>query len=348
MPDKTMTDRIPPGTLRLNRREFLKISAMTAGLLAGGGLLHRSGKNTVHTLKETRALMGTTIQLALVITDAGQGQQVIEDTFSEIERLVGILDHRRPQAALARLNHDGVLRNAPVELTTVLEHAVAYSALSQGAFDVTVQPLLQAYRDDGDVQAARRLVGYRLIRLSGDSISLERGGMCLTLDGIAKGYIVDSVVDLLQRRSFANVLVEAGGDLAARGKRADSRPWRVGIRHPRATDAASYLSTLEVSQQAVATSGDYMNSFTRNFSQHHIVDPRQDVSPGGSPRELSSVTVIAPTAMDADALSTAVMILGAQEGKALLERLPHVSGLLVSKTLDLWPTSNFPALGRPM
>jgi len=208
--------------------------------------------------------------------------------------------------------------------------------------------LLQAYRDDGDVQAARRLVGYRLIRLSGDSISLERGGMCLTLDGIAKGYIVDSVVDLLQRRSFANVLVEAGGDLAARGKRADSRPWRVGIRHPRATDAASYLSTLEVSQQAVATSGDYMNSFTRNFSQHHIVDPRQGVSPGGSPRELSSVTVIAPTAMDADALSTAVMILGAQEGKALLERLPHVSGLLVSKTLDLWPTSNFPALGRPM
>ena len=348
MSDRTMTNHTQTRTPRLNRREFLKISAVSVGLLAGTRLWGAARKNSVHTVKEARTLMGTVIHLSLVTADADQGQKVIDMTFAEIERLVGILDHRKPQAALARLNRDGALHNAPVELTTVLDHALAYGALSQGAFDVTVQPLLLAYQNGGDLQAASSLVDYRLIRLNGDSISLERRGMRLTLDGIAKGYIVDSGVALLQRSGFENVLVEAGGDLAGCGQRGDGAPWRVGIRHPRATDSTPYLSTLDISQQAVATSGDYMNSFTRDFSQHHIVDPRQGVSPGSSPRELSSVTVIAPTAMDADALSTTVMVLGVQEGRALLERLPHVAGLLVSKTLDLWPTSNFPMLDRPV
>ncbi|MFW6068540.1 MAG: FAD:protein FMN transferase, partial [Chloroflexota bacterium] len=189
------------------------------------------------------------------------------------------------------------------------------------------------------------------IRVRNQSIFLEREGMQLTLDGIAKGYIVDSAVAMLRRSGFSDVLVEAGGDLAASGQRSDGGPWRVGVRHPRAIEGASTqsMTTVEVSQRAVATSGDYMNSFTQDFSRHHIVDPRS----GLSPQELSSVTVLAPTTMDADALSTTVMVLGLREGMTLLERLPHVAGLLVSKAnensdVKMWPTSNFPALGKVM
>lgn len=343
MDDSRMLKATKKQTPRFSRRQFLKISAVTGGLLAGGGLL-RMAKQTIQTVKETRLLMGTLIHLALVTDDERQGERVVGATFAEIERLVQILDHRNPQATLAQLNETGALADAPDELLTVLDQALAYGALSGGAFDVSVQPLVQAYRQGSDVEAARNLVDYRQIQISGNDIRLRQEGMQLTLDGIAKGYIVDSAVAFLQAQNFTNVLVEAGGDLASSGQRSDGENWRVGIQHPRATGGTRTLSTLQIGWQAVATSGDYMNSFSRDFSQHHIIDPRTGISP----LQLSSVTVIAPSAMDADALSTAVMVLGLEEGTALLERLPHVAGLLVSKTLDLWPTSDFPALDSPL
>ena len=332
-------------TTKMNRREFLKISAVAGGFLAGGSLLRHAARYATQTVKEARTLMGTVIQVTLVTPDAEQGRQVVEDTFSEIERLVSILDHRRPQSALARLNRDGGLRAAPVDLRRVLAQAQAYAELSEGAFDVTVLPLLKAAERGGDARAARDLVDFRRLQLVGDGVFLLRRDMAVTLDGIAKGYVVDCASAMLQQRGFANVLVEAGGDLVGYGRNGDNDPWRVGIRHPRATAQTPYLSTLRISQQALATSGDYMNFFTQDFSQHHIVDPRRSMSPP----ELSSVTVLAPTAMDADALSTTVMVLGQKAGLALLERLPRVAGLLAGKPseqskLATWRTSNLPIL----
>lgn len=340
---KDMVEKRDQQPAKVSRRNFLKISAVACWLAAGGHLAVNLARHAPQTVSEARTVMGTVINLALITPDVKLGRQAIDATFSEIERLAGLLDHRRPQAALARLNRDGAMRRAPKALREVLSRALAYAELSDGAFDVTVLPLLKAYDQGRDLQPARNLVDYRLLRLDGERVVLGQRGMAVTLDGIAKGYVVDCAVALLQQMGFYNVLVEAGGDLAGFGRNAENEPWRVGIRHPRATAQTPYLSTLAISQQAVATSGDYMNSFTQDFSQHHIVDPRQGVSPP----ELSSVTVLAPTAMDADALSTTVMVLGRAKGLALLERLPHVAGVLAGKPdeqsdVATWRTSCFP------
>ncbi|MFW6097957.1 MAG: FAD:protein FMN transferase, partial [Chloroflexota bacterium] len=170
-------------TQRFSRREFLKISAVAGGLLAGGGLLARTGRRGPHTIKETRTLMGTVINLALVTMDPEEGQRLTGATFAEMERLIGMLDHRRPEATLARLNADGYLHNAPAALREVLEQALAYSELSGGAFDVSVLPMIKAYEQGQDVDAARRLTDYKGIRVQNQSIFLEREGMQLTLDG---------------------------------------------------------------------------------------------------------------------------------------------------------------------
>ena len=149
--------------------------------------------------------------------------------------------------------------------------------------------------------------------------------------------LIGGGVATLRRLGFHYVLVEAGGDLAARGRRSDGALWRVGVTHPRRT--GSPLTALSMTGRAAATSGDYAHTFRADYSQHHILDPRR----GCSPAQLASVTVLAPTATDADALSTAAMVLGTDAGLPLLERLPHVEGLFVTKEMTALHTTGLPA-----
>ena len=156
--------------------------------------------------------------------------------------------------------------------------------------------------------------------------------MALTLDGIGKGFVVDAGVAELKRHGFPRVLVEAGGDLLAAGRR-----WRIGIRHPRPADSA-LLGRIEAQDVAVATSGDYFQPFKRDRSLHHILDPRTGVSALG----LCSATVLAPTAVRADALATLAMTLDPRPARDLLEALPGCEGCLVTKAGDVVRTTGFP------
>ena len=176
---------------------------------------------------------------------------------------------------------------------------------------------------------------HRALRISDDAIELTRSGMRLTLDGVGKGYIVDRGLDVLKQRGFDDVFVEAGGDLVASGSRDGNSPWRVGIRHPRAEFPLQ--ARFDASDVAVATSGDYMQSYTDEYARHHIVDPRT----GYSAPELASSTVIAPNAATADALSTLTLVLGSRAGRDLLEALPGCEGYFVSKQLEITRTTGF-------
>lgn len=335
-----MPDHIPDPQ-RLSRRQFLKISAVAGAVLAGGRLLQHAPGRAPDTLRQTRTLMGTVVNLALVCAGEDEGQATIAATFAEMERLITLFDHRLPDGPLGRLNRDGFLAPAPRELVDLLTTAVTYGALSAGAFDVTVKPLLDALRQRTTPTGP---VAYEGITLSEDTITLAEAGMAITLDGIGKGRVVDGATAVLRARGYENVLVEAGGDLVARGLRSGGSPWRVGIAHPRPAAAATpLLTTLAVSETAVATSGDYTHSFTQDYSEHHIVDPRQgDARHAHSPAELAAVTVLAPTATAADALGTAVLVLGVDAGLALLHDLPDVAGLLVTKELVVRRTANMP------
>ena len=320
----------------LSRRHFLQITAVAGTVFAGGRWLTRLNQPP-RPLSQTRLLMGTLINLTVVSEDEAQAQQAIAATFAEMERLIAFFNWRQPDSPLAQLNQTGTLQQPPAELTDLLQQANSISQLSGGAFDVTVLPLLTAVREGKDLAPAHALVDYRQLQITSSKIRLGKGRQ-ITLDGIAKGRVVDGATAVLQAHGFENILVEAGGDLVAKGTRTSDQAWRVGITHPRQTGEA--LGVLSLSGQAAATSGDYQHSFRQDFASHHIIDPRQGVSPA----ELARVTVLAPTATLADALSTAVMVLGAQAGIQLIDQLPDTAALVVTKQMEIVRSASFPAV----
>ncbi|MCB9422459.1 MAG: FAD:protein FMN transferase [Ardenticatenaceae bacterium] len=324
----------------VTRRDMLKITAVAGTLVVGGKLASTRWLPRSQTIHETRTLMGTVINLALVTDDKQAGQAVIEATFAEMERLIALFDHRHPEAQLAILNCDGKLSQPAPELVDLMNLALSYGRLTNGAFDVTVKPIIDALKNGGSSAEAAHLVNFRWVSVNSNRITFAQPGMAVTLDGIAKGRVVDGAVAVLQANNFGNILVEAGGDLWGQGLRLDGAPWRVGVANPRPAAETGVLAIFPVAAQAAATSGDYQNSFTPDFGLHHIVDPVTAVSP----LELASATVIAPSAADADALSTALMVMGPDKGLALAERLPHVEALLVGKDLQIYRSSGFPTL----
>ena len=275
-----MTTFNRPELRGLNRRQFLQITAAStaaAALYLAGRHLRPGSRFT--TFSETRTLMGTVINLAIVSADADAARRGLAATFAEMERLIALFDHRRPQSALVELNRTGELDNPPAELHALIERAQQYSVLSGGAFDISVKPLLDAARAGApDAAAYRRLVDYRRIEVQPGMIRLGQPGMALTLDGIAKGRVVDGATAVLQAAGFPNIMVEAGGDLMALGTRADGRPWRVGVSHPRQAQAG-LVRLFPLAMQAVATSGDYMHRFSQDFRRHHIL-----IRAAGTPR----------------------------------------------------------------
>jgi thiamine biosynthesis lipoprotein len=181
------------------------------------------------------------------------------------------------------------------------------------------------------------LVDYRQIVANHEAISFKRSGMQITLDGIAKGYIVDAGTKALKQYGFNDILVEAGGDLMAEGQCSTNNPWKIGVESPR-RDRLGFIATFGLTSCAAATSGDYMQSFTADFSEHHILDPKR----GHSPAELSSATVIAPTSALADALATGMMVLGVRDSLQLCKRSTTVQCLLVTKDGQVMRSADFP------
>lgn len=375
-PEETGAARTDDTELRsgISRRQALRITAVAGVSLALGGGLTRAllERTRLHRIRRGRIQMGTEVTITVVHPDAAEAQRLVDVTFDEIERLEAILSRYRPETPVSRLGREGILHAPPPELAEVLGRARDLSERTGGAFDVTVAPLLDLYRGgtpegggraarggrggrgggvasavDGalpsreEIEAALALVDYRSLRVEEGVVSLERPGMSITLDGIAKGYVVDRAVATLRSGGAEQVLVEAGGDLAtaagdpgaptAGGTRSVAPSggrapgWEVDVQDPH--DPSGSLGVLRLLGEGVASSGDYMHAFTRDRMHHHILDPRT----GRSPRHTSGVTVVAPSAMDADALSTAAFVLGPEEGLALLEGAEGVEGLIVGK-----------------
>lgn len=329
----------------LGRREFLRIVGVSgiAGLTALKlGWKHIAENAT--TVSETRLLMGTVVNLTMIANDAQTGKAAINACLGHMGSLESVFSRYRPDSELSKLNREGDLKQASPHLITVLQQAAHISSQTGGAFDVTVKPAIDLYQDNqkagrglptaAEINSALLRVGYRHLNINGADVSFDQPGMGLTLDGIAKGYIIDQGVMVLRQHGFVNVLVEAGGDLSAAGTKPGASPWQIGIQSPR---DGQLLQRFKVNNQAVATSGDYMQSFTPDFTHHHILDPRT----GYSAPELASVTLIAPTAMLADALATAVMVMGADGGLALIESMSGCEMVALTKTLDVLRSSGW-------
>ena len=328
---------------KIGRRDFLRMVGI--GGVAGFTAL-KFGWDSVpqqaEVVTETRLLMGTVVNLTLITTDRNNAQQAIDDCLNHMGELEAVLSRHRSDSQLSSLNRDGQLNNASPHLIDVLRQAIDISTMTAGAFDVTVKPLVNLYQNhnalpsDQDIQRTLTQVGYQNITLDDASVYFEQPGMSITLDGIAKGYIVDQGIAKLQQYGFMDVLVEAGGDLSASGQKSVDRPWRIGIQSPRENDMR-LLGTFSVINEAVATSGDYMQSFSSDNLHHHILDPRS----GYSSTELSSTTVIAPSTVLADAIATALMVIGPQDGLRVLGQWTDCRACMVTKSLKIIQSDGF-------
>lgn len=294
--------------------------------------------------RETRFAMSTT----LTVLVSGRPRPDWTALFDLAAAKAREFDHRYPDSPIWELNREG--RGRPPQEVLLLAKAVAER--SGGAFDPTILPLTALWSFDSggrlpaeqEIAGARSRVDYSRLVIGPDGeVALPRG-FGLDLGGIAKGAVVDLLGAYLLRQGYEDFLIDAGGDILICGRKGGTAAWRIAIRHPRNNQAIVGVLTLgeKGKMQAIVTSGDYERFFEQGgVRYHHILDPRT----GYPARGLASVTVIAPTCAEADALATAAFVLGPDRGRWFFEERPDTEGLLIGERdgrLEAHGTAGFP------
>lgn len=268
-----------------------------------------------------RPAMGTLVSVVAVHPSGARAEEAIETVFAEMDRLIGLLSRHDAASPLAHLNGTGWLNDPPPELAMVLGQSLLYHQWTGGAFDVTVKPLVDLFEASaGTPTPAERaevaeLVGAEHVEMSRRRISLKRSGMGITLDGIAKGYIVDQMAEAMTRRGVLSFLVNAGGDIRASGHKEDGCPWTVGVRDP--SNPNAFSDVVSLTDGAVASSGNYEKDY-----EHLFATTRDGANPG-------NVCVRAESAMAADALATALFVMPPDVGRRLAGSTPGCEYLVV-------------------
>ncbi|WP_343733370.1 FAD:protein FMN transferase [Duganella sp.] len=323
----------------MKRRTFI---TSAIGAIAGAAGCAHSWQQPLHT--GAALAFGTTISISVAHADAALAQRAIAEALQAARAVDSLMSIYHPASQVHQLNRDGVLRKPDGRLIEVLTMATHLSDISGGAFDVTTQPLWRLYTEaaregklpeDAELRRARKLVDWKQLAFDGDHVRFLRPGMALTLNGLAQGYAADQALAALQAHGVRHALLDTG-EFTARGQKPGRQPWVLGVRDPRHPDAL--VTTLNAQGCSVATSGDYECAFTPDFRHHHIFDPAS----GDSPTELASVTVVAPTAMEADGLSTAFMVMGWVRAQTLAAQLQAVDLMVVDKQGRSRRTAGFP------
>ena len=282
--------------------------------------------------------MGTTFSVKIVAPhpelDLVLLQRDIQDTLDAVNQLMSTY---MEASALSEFNASESVdwQEVPADLCHAVEAAQVVSEFTDGAFDITVGPLVDLWgfgpADSGpedseasppteeDIATTMTQVGYRKLHVdcSIPAMRKDSPGLRIDLSAFAKGHAVDLVADLLDARDLPNYLVEIGGEMRMRGINARSEPWAIAVETP-TRQARNVQTVVNISNSGMATSGDYRNYFEHEGQFYsHTIDPRT-----GSPirHEAASVTVIADTAAFADAAATALLVLGPQAGLELAER----------------------------
>lgn len=284
-------------------------------------------------VERTQSIMDTFVKISVVPPNSDQTkvEKAIQEAFDRMRRVDTLMSTYKKNSEISELNRQGNITDPSKETSDVIQRAIEFSKISGGAFDITIRPLVEMWNEakelkrlpsESKIKETLSLVGYDKIAFQKGGIYFKREGMKIDLGGIAKGYAVDKAVEALKEEGVAQALVNAGGDMYCLGKE-----WKVGIQHPRKKN--ELVEILRLKNKAVATSGDYRRYFTmegKRFS--HIIDPRT----GRTVEEVPmSVTIVASDCTTADALSTAVFVLGPNKGMDLIEREDGIEGLIISE-----------------
>jgi len=267
-------------------------------------------------------LFGSQCTITFYYIGDERAQEIIDVVDLELVRLDSLLNYFSEYSLITHLNRLSRVK-APSDIIFLVSFCDSISRLTDGRFDITIAPLLELWGfyegekrlpDTEEIAQAMKAVDYRRVQIKGDSILLQPG-MKIDLGGIAQGYAADHAALILRQRHVKSAIIDIGGEVLTIGQSMQGRSWRVGIRNPR---GAGIIETVELSDSAVSTSGDYEKFFILREKRYpHIIDP----TTGLPAQEFASVTVFADNATLADALSTAVAIMGPRDGIEFLDSL---------------------------
>ena len=268
---------------------------------------------------------------------------------NEAVRLEELLSRFIPGSEISNINRSAGIKCERLSSDTyeVLSRAIEFSRYCQGLFDVTIGPLVTLWNngkdtckppEDSKIRQVLPLVDYTglLLDPGKKTAGLQRIGQSIDLGGIGKGFAGDKFLEVFKKYGVSSAFTNIGGNVVALGTKPDGSPWRVGIRHPRQEN--SLIGFVSVADKAVVTSGDYQRYFIGSNGKryHHIIDPST-----GYPAEsgLISVTIVADSSMDADALSTILFAAGMEKGLSLLERLNGTEAIIIDTDLQVHITA---------
>ena len=325
----------------LDRRSFLKLSGLLGLGLVSASIVPVAAETVkfdhkAYKVSKTRLAMGTVVTMTLIHQSRDQAEEAMGQAFREIDRLTLYMNRFDDTTAVSQLNNEGYLKDAPAEVIEIVDSAMDYHRLTHRTFDISVKPVVDLFKEkfaqgknrlpaEKELKQTLDLVGSDKIEVKGRTIRFKRPDMGITLDGIAKGYIVDRASKILVRHKINNHLINAGGDIKAMGARSDKKAWTVAIQDP--MKKKQYPDVICLTDAAVATSGNYEVYFDGEKMFHHIVDPRT----GMSPIMNTSVSIIAPTAMDADALSTSAFIMKPAYATRFVDSVTDCECLIITR-----------------
>jgi thiamine biosynthesis lipoprotein len=317
----------------MSRRRAITIFGAAAGLPLAG-IASQSGAVAANLYTWEGAALGAQATMTLAHPSREGAERIIDLAVAEVRRLEAIFSLHQEDSELVALNRDGRLSRPSMDMLTLMTEAVRFGSISDGAFDVSVQPLWKLYlahfrnnKSDakgpaqGEIDDVLKLVDYRRIDVNPLFINLDKKGMEVTLNGIAQGYITDKVSELLRANGIGNVLVSLG-ETRALDTHPNGRPWLVALKdsaNPNRTDR-----TIDLTDMSVATSGGYGTEFDTAGRFHHLFNPVM----GTSALQHLGVSVITPRATVADALSTAIYVSPTDRADAIARKAGNVTALL--------------------
>lgn len=314
MPIETRSRTASP---RLTRRRMIAITAAAAGtaLTAAAATRITQSAAAANSVTWRGVALGAEAKITLVHEDSGMAAEALRKCLAEISRLEDLFSIYRPSSAVSRLNRDGHLKHPDQDMIALASLALAVGHETNGAFDISVQPLWDLYANHfqsssadpngpskADLDRVLRLIDARNIRLSSQEIRFARTGMAITFNGIAQGYIADRAAQLLKRHGFGSALIHLGETFGL-GQAPGQEPWRAGISDP--SGSQDYAFRVPLTDLALATSAGQGCPFTSDGRHHHIFEP----GTGRSGYRYRSVSVTDPSAAVADALSTAFSVM---------------------------------------
>lgn len=303
------------------------------------------GKERIY--KKSTVLMDTIITISVVSDSEDNAERAIDTALSEIKRLEALFDFFAPNSEVSRVNKNAGISKVEVspDMLSVLDKAFLVSGKTDGAFDVTIGSVTELYDfykgvkpEKAKIQKNLSLVNYRelVIEREKSTVFLKKTGMRIDLGGISKGYAADKTVDVLKKAGIRSGFVAVAGDIRTFGVKPDGKPWKIGIRNPRAKGKDDIVATVKLKDMAISTSGDYERYFLlKGQRYHHLLSPFT----GYPVHKCQSVSIIADDGVLADAFSTGVFILGPEKGIKLIEQMGF-DGIIIDKDGNMHVTSN--------